>query len=181
MCPKEGQENHLGVCYDKCKDKSVGGGHVTSYKGVGPTCWQEKCPPHKPLKRGLICDEDCRYHGGGPDVGERRELDNGRLYFNRSLVECAACDKGWRRDLGGRGTSCEKGNMNVFSKRFWEGGNWKWKPPKETWTRGQVGLDVYTRDAKGFADSCLRVGGQPNKSLGSVSYTHLTLPTILRV
>ena len=42
-CVKEGQENHLGVCYDKCQDKAVGGGHVTSYKGVGPTCWQEKC------------------------------------------------------------------------------------------------------------------------------------------
>ena len=72
------EEKDGALCYPKCR---------AEYNGVGPVCWQKNCPPDKPKKRGLICYEDCG----------RREGGNGG-WFNGSLLECAACNGGWRSD-----------------------------------------------------------------------------------
>ena len=51
-----------------------------------PTLCEPKCGGDKPLKRGLVCYEDCR------------ELEGGQGgWFNGSLLECAACNRGWSR------------------------------------------------------------------------------------
>ena len=72
------EEKDGALCYPKCR---------AEYKGIGPVCWQNNCPADKPKKRGLICYEDCA----------RREGGNGG-WFNGSLLECAACNGGWRSD-----------------------------------------------------------------------------------
>jgi hypothetical protein len=66
------------LCYPRCKD---------THKGVGPVCWQKNCPPNRPVKKGLMCYEDCAQKEGG----------NGG-WFNGSLLECAACNGGWKSD-----------------------------------------------------------------------------------
>ena len=100
------EEQDGALCYKKCRK---------GYNGVGPVCWQKDCPDDKPLKRGLMCYEDCRNKGGG--------------WFNGSLLECAACNNGWSSDgfLG-----CKKP------------GGWKpaW-PYREG--RSQKGFDSYGR------------------------------------
>ena len=51
-----------------------------------PTLCEPKCGGSRPLKRGTICYEDCR------------ELEGGQGgWFNGSLLECAACNRGWSR------------------------------------------------------------------------------------
>jgi len=72
------EEKDGALCYPKCRD---------GYKGIGPVCWQQNCPADKPKKRGLICYEDCAQREGG----------NGG-WFNGSLLECAACNGGWKSD-----------------------------------------------------------------------------------
>jgi hypothetical protein len=72
------EEKDGALCYPKCRD---------GYKGIGPVCWQQNCPADKPKKRGLICYEDCGLREGG----------NGG-WFNGSLLECAACNGGWKSD-----------------------------------------------------------------------------------
>ena len=69
------EEKDGALCYKKCKE---------GYTGVGPVCWQKSCPSDKPLKRGAMCYEDCRNRG--PE------------WFNGSLLECAACNNGWKSD-----------------------------------------------------------------------------------
>ena len=82
------EEKDGALCYPKCK---------AGYKGIGPVCWQQNCPTDKPKKRGLICYEDCAQREGG----------NGG-WFNGSLLECGACNRGWSRDFSGLG--CKKGS-----------------------------------------------------------------------
>ena len=71
----DNEEKDGALCYPKC-DKE--------YQGVGPVCWQKNCPDDRPIKRGLMCYEDCRNRG--PE------------WFNGSLLECAACNNGWKSD-----------------------------------------------------------------------------------
>ena len=103
------EEKDGALCYPKCKD---------GYKGVGPVCWQRSCPSDKPLKRGAMCYEDCRNREGGTGG-----------WFNGSLLECAACNRGWKSDgfLG-----CKKP------------GGWKGIWPYRG-TRKQKGFDSYGR------------------------------------
>jgi len=69
------EEKDGALCYPKCKE---------GYDGVGPVCWQKNCPSDRPIKRGLMCYEDCRNRG--PE------------WFNGSLLECAACNNEWKSD-----------------------------------------------------------------------------------
>jgi hypothetical protein len=64
-------------CYEDCPDGYERNEAV-------PTLCEPKCGGDYPMKRGLICYEDCRKKGGE--------------WFNGSLVECAACNNGWRSD-----------------------------------------------------------------------------------
>lgn len=41
-----GKENQAGLCYKKCS---------TGKKGVGPVCWETKCPANYPVNCGLSC------------------------------------------------------------------------------------------------------------------------------
>jgi len=53
-CP-DGQDLQAGLCYTKCDPK---------YDGVGPVCWQKRCPDVLPARCGLVCmrDQDaCQY------------------------------------------------------------------------------------------------------------------------
>ena len=112
------EEKDGALCYPKCDGptgKKTTERHGDTYKGVGPVCWQDKCPSDKPLKRGLMCYEDCRNRGPG--------------WFNGSLLECAACNNGWSSDgfLG-----CKKP------------GAWKPAWPYRK-TRNQKGFDSFGR------------------------------------
>ena len=127
-----GFENH-GICYPRCSD---------GYQGAGPLCVQKSCGEGK-LKRGLICYEDCR----------DTDYD-----INRSLLECAKCSDGFKRDLWGTGLGCEKGS----------GFNWQWKP-QQARTRGQGGLNTTIRSPKTpnpFPTECDSSGKHPSFSLG---------------
>jgi hypothetical protein len=68
-------------CYEDCPDGYEPNAAV-------PTLCEPKCGQGSnkdyPLKRGLICYKDCRDKGGG--------------WFNGSLLECAACNGGWKSD-----------------------------------------------------------------------------------
>jgi len=47
-CP-DGQDLQAGLCYNKCDPK---------YDGVGPVCWQKRCPDVLPARCGLVCMKD---------------------------------------------------------------------------------------------------------------------------
>jgi len=68
-------------CYEDCPDGYEPNAAV-------PTLCEPKCGQgsnaNYPLKRGLICYENCGDKGGG--------------WFNGSLLECAACNGGWKSD-----------------------------------------------------------------------------------
>lgn len=75
---RESEPTQIGRrCYEDCP-----GGYEPNE--VVRTLCEPKCGGDYPLKRGLICYEDCRNRGGG--------------WFNGSLLECAACNNGWRSD-----------------------------------------------------------------------------------
>ena len=113
------------LCYPKCDGptgKKKTARHGDTYKGIGPVCWQKHCPSNRPVKKGLMCYEDCAMKEGP---------ENPSGWFAGSLLECAACNREWVSDgfLG-----CKKP------------GTLKWKgywPYRET--RKQQGFGSYGR------------------------------------
>ena len=114
------EEKDGALCYPKCDGptgKRKSARHGDTYSGVGPVCWKKSCPSDRPLKRGLICYEDCR--------------DRGAEWFNGSLLECAACNNGWKSD----------GFLGCVRDSPWA---WKGAWPYRK-TRNQVGFDSFGR------------------------------------
>ena len=64
-------------CYEPCPD-----GYEPN--PVMPSFCEPTCGGNLPIKDGLFCYEDCAKRGTG--------------WFNGSLVECAACNNGWKSD-----------------------------------------------------------------------------------
>lgn len=103
-----GDQTKIGArCYEPC-------GEGYEPNEVVSTLCEPKCSGSKPMKRGLICYEDCR--NKGPE------------WFNGSLLECAACNNGWRNNkIGGCMRSSPPG---------WKVA-WPWRSP-----RGSKGIGV---------------------------------------
>jgi hypothetical protein len=117
------EEKDGALCYPKCDGptgKRKSARHGDTYKGVGPVCWQKNCPSSKPMKRGLMCYEDCAQKEGG----------NGG-WFNGSLLECAACNNGWKSD----------GFLGCKKPGGWKG-YWPYRETRKQQGFGSVGRGV---------------------------------------
>jgi hypothetical protein len=149
-CP-EGKEKDGLFCYTKCDDAGYKNRAKDGreYQGIGPVCYAKNCPPKKPLKRGLICYEDCRKDENGNEIPNR---------YNLSLINCGRCPPGKKRDLGGKGAGCVPadggGNAGTqILKGFENFATGKWSPmsyPK----RDQEVIDSFTRDSGDFTTTC---------------------------
>ena len=53
-CP-DGKQEDAGLCYDHC---------APGYKGVGPVCWEESCPPNT-TDNGAVCTKHSYGRGAG--------------------------------------------------------------------------------------------------------------------
>jgi len=150
-CP-EGKDKEGLFCYTKCNadgynDRRKEG---REYEGIGPVCWAKNCPSHRPLKRGLVCYEDCRKDGDGNEIPNR---------YNLSLINCGRCPSGKKRDLGGKGSGCvpaDDGGGNTGTQlvkgftNFFEG---KWSPMSYP-ERNQQVLHSFPRDSGDFTTTC---------------------------
>ena len=140
-------ENNAGICYRRCKK---------GYRGVGPVCWEDGCKAGdendtKTLRRGLVCYEDCNRK----DATAKSVQEGG--WFNQSLLQCAKCPSGYKRDMGGKGVACEKGSI--------EGLNYAWRPVSAVTSRETRPINTYSRAAKGIPDKCTGTYSDKNAGL----------------